>query len=257
MSPGSTPRSDSWARSASISGHDSSPSERPPSSAPKQRSVSASQTSRRPDPPPGRGLELPQLLEWVDAHVRVRADADPDPALAEPLEGRESISEVGFGGGTDADTGARRGKQVELVVVGVRGVNDRRAGPEAAAAVEQLDRSQPVLGKAFGHVPARPERMLVRQGPGHRLVRVDAIERFTAEDGLVYAELTDVRHATDYTIQELEERFRGAFLRVSRADLVSIAHVGTIAGNRDGSATLSLTSGQTVHVSRRRASEVR
>jgi two-component system LytT family response regulator len=114
-----------------------------------------------------------------------------------------------------------------------------------------------VLGKAFGHVPARPERMLVRQGPGHRLVRVDAIERFTAEDGLVYAELTDVRHATDYSIQELEERFRGAFLRVSRADLVSIAHVGTIAGNRDGSATLSLTSGQTVHVSRRRASEVR
>ena len=47
-SPGSTPRSDSCPRSTSISGHDSSPSERAPSSAPKQSRRSVEKTPRLP-----------------------------------------------------------------------------------------------------------------------------------------------------------------------------------------------------------------
>ena len=46
--PASTPRSDSCSRSTSISGHDSSPSDRAPSSAPKQSSRSAEKTPRLP-----------------------------------------------------------------------------------------------------------------------------------------------------------------------------------------------------------------
>ena len=65
------------------------------------------------------------------------------------------------------------------------------------------------------------------------------------------------RHGTDYTLQELEARFSGAFLRVSRSELVSIRHVTSIASNGDGSATLTLTSGGCVHVTRRRAADVR
>ena len=113
------------------------------------------------------------------------------------------------------------------------------------------------LGAAIGHVPARPERWLVRHGSGHRLVPLADIERFTTEDGLVYAHTPAGAHGTDYTLNELEERLRGAFVRTSRSALVAIAHVDAIASNGDGSATLTLRSGATAHVSRRRASSVR
>lgn len=113
------------------------------------------------------------------------------------------------------------------------------------------------LGAAFGHVPARPERLLVRHASGHQLVPVAGIERFSAEEGLVYAVSGDSRHGTDYTLQELEARFSGAFVRVSRSELVNIPHVTGIATNGDGSATLTVSSGGRVHVTRRRAADVR
>ena len=113
------------------------------------------------------------------------------------------------------------------------------------------------LGQAFGHVAARPERMLVRHGSSHQLVVAGSIERFTAEGGIVYAVTSAGRFGTDYTLQELEERFNGQFLRVSRADLVNVSHISSIASNGDGSATLTLSSGDEVRVSRRRSSDVR
>ena len=113
------------------------------------------------------------------------------------------------------------------------------------------------FGTAIGHVPSRPERMLVRQGAGHRLLPVAEIERFSSDEGLIYAHAGGAAHATDYTLNELEARFAGVFVRASRADLVSIRHVAAIASNGDGSATLTLASGARVHVSRRRAAGVR
>ena len=124
------------------------------------------------------------------------------------------------------------------------------------------------FGAAIGHVATRPERLLVRQANGHRLVPVDDIERFGTEAGLVYAHLpgppglttgpdSSRVHGTDYTLNELEERLRGAFVRASRSDLVSLTHVVGISSNGDGSATLTLRSGAKVHVSRRRAGGLR
>ena len=113
------------------------------------------------------------------------------------------------------------------------------------------------LGEAIGHVPSRPERLLVRHGAAHRLVPLAEIERFSAGEGLVYAHAGGAAHGTDYTLNELESRLRGAFVRASRADLVSMTHVTSIASNGDGSATLTLSSGATVHVSRRRSAAVR
>jgi DNA-binding LytR/AlgR family response regulator len=46
-------------------------------------------------------------------------------------------------------------------------------------------------------------------------------------------------------------------VRVSRADLVNLVHIARTVSNCDGSATLTLTDGSMVHVSRRRAAEVR
>ena len=117
------------------------------------------------------------------------------------------------------------------------------------------------FGAAIGHVPPRPERLLVRHGSGHRLVAVVDIERFGTDEGLVYAHVlgppAPTVHGTDYTLNELEARLQGAFVRASRFDLVALAHVAGIASNGDGSATVTLRSGALVHVSRRRAAAVR
>ncbi len=90
-------------------------------------------------------LELPELFEWIDADVRVGADADPDASLAHALDRQEPVAEICLcrRTGTDARTGAR--DQVELAAVGMRCMDDRRPLAQAAGAVEQLDGTQPVL----------------------------------------------------------------------------------------------------------------
>lgn len=142
----------------------------------------------------------------------------------------------------------------ERLAQAVERARRRLAAPAGAA----WDRDAAAkFGRAIGHVPVRPERLLVRHGAGHRLLAVSGIERFAASEGLVYAHVAGAAYGTDYTLNELEERFAGAFIRASRADLVSLEATTGIAGNGDGSATLTLRSGSTVHVSRRRAAAVR
>src|SRR5919199_3245661 len=94
-------------------------------------------------------LELAELLERVDPHVRVRADTDADPALADPLDGREAVAEVRLGGRADADPRTGFGDEVELAVGRVRRVDDRREGRQAPRAREELDRPDAVLGEAL------------------------------------------------------------------------------------------------------------
>jgi DNA-binding LytR/AlgR family response regulator len=104
--------------------------------------------------------------------------------------------------------------------------------------------------------PRRP-RLLVREGRGHRLVAFDGITRFTADEGVVYAHLDGgEKRLTDYTLAELEERAGDAFVRASRGELVNAEAVERIVRNGDGSATLGLRGGASVHVSRRRAPDV-
>ena len=107
-----------------------------------------------------------------------------------------------------------------------------------------------------GEAPRRA-RLLVREGRGHRLVALDGITRFTADEGVVYAWLSaGEKRLTDYTLAELEERAGEAFVRASRGELVNAEAVERIVRNGDGSATLGMRGGATVHVSRRRAPDV-
>jgi DNA-binding LytR/AlgR family response regulator len=62
---------------------------------------------------------------------------------------------------------------------------------------------------------------------------------------------------TDYTLNELEDRLATGFIRTSRSDLVQIDRIERIVSDGDGSATLTLADGASVHVSRRRAADVR
>ncbi len=112
------------------------------------------QLVRREDPAraalaPGDPLELAQLLERVDPHVRVRADAERDPAMVHANRREEAVAEVGLGRRAGADRRACVAKQVELGAVRVRRMHDGRPLAEAAAVGEQLDRAQAVLGEAL------------------------------------------------------------------------------------------------------------
>jgi CDP-diacylglycerol--glycerol-3-phosphate 3-phosphatidyltransferase len=69
--------------------------------------------------------------------------------LPKTLDRDEAVTEIGLRRRADADSCAGPGKQPELAVVGVRGVNDRRAGPEAAGLREEVDRPDSVFREAF------------------------------------------------------------------------------------------------------------
>jgi DNA-binding LytR/AlgR family response regulator len=119
---------------------------------------------------------------------------------------------------------------------------------------ELLERLQSVLGHtAPGHRP----RLLVREGKGHRLLALSEIVRFTAKEGTVLAHSAAGRFFADYPLAELEDRGAGSFLRPNRSELVNVEHIHRIESNGDGSATLTLSDGTSVHVSRRRAADVR
>src|SRR5512133_1509058 len=94
-------------------------------------------------------FELAQLLQRIDANVRVGADAQADAPLAHPLDREEAVAEVRLGRRAGADARARSGDQVELGAVGVRGVDDRRSLAEAARPLQQLDGTDAVLGEAL------------------------------------------------------------------------------------------------------------
>lgn len=113
------------------------------------------------------------------------------------------------------------------------------------------------LELAVARVRPTRSRVMVRHGAGHRPIPLRDVMRFVAEEGLVFAMTANGRFATDYTINELEERTSGQFVRVSRAELVSIDRIAKIVSNGDGSATLTLADGSTVRVSRRRTADVR
>ncbi len=105
--------------------------------------------------------------------------------------------------------------------------------------------------------PARKPRVLVREASGHRLLPFREITRFTAKDGMVYAQTDSGDFLADYTLGELESRTAGSFVRTNRQELVNIERVEKIRSNGDGSASLTLADGSTTHVTRRRAADVK
>lgn len=102
-----------------------------------------------------------------------------------------------------------------------------------------------------------PARVLVRDGGGHRLVSYRDILLFRAEQGTVRARTKRDDFLTDYTLADLEQRLGSAFIRPNRSELVNVELVERITSNGDGSATLTLLDGTSIHVTRRRAADVR
>lgn len=113
------------------------------------------------------------------------------------------------------------------------------------------------VGMAFGHVSTMPERLLVRQAGGHRLVPLASIDRFTATEGTVRAHVDGQSRLVDYTLTELATRLRAGFVQVSRAELVNVAAITAVRSNGDGSVTVTMRDGTACEVSRRRSTSVR
>jgi two-component system LytT family response regulator len=130
-----------------------------------------------------------------------------------------------------------------------RRLAERMAAPLTAEVAARLQAAMPL---------ARPRRLLVRYQNGHRLVAIREVVRFAAREGLVSAVMeAGGQHLTDDSLDALEARLSGLFVRTSRSDLVAVDRIDRIVGNGDGSATLKLHSGEPIRVSRRRAAAVR
>lgn len=113
------------------------------------------------------------------------------------------------------------------------------------------------LQEAVGPQPRSRPRILVRQGRGYRLVPFDDILRFTTESGTTRAHTSERAYLTDHTLRELEDRAAGAYLRTNRSVLVHREHVVKIVPEAGGGgATLTLSDGTEVRVSRRRRGDV-
>src|SRR5262245_36420528 len=75
------------------------------------------------------------------------------------------------------------------------------------------------LTSAIGE-STRTARVLVNDGTGHRLIPYREVSRFVADEGRVVACSDSGRFFCDYTLNELETRTAGSFVRASRAELV-------------------------------------
>ena len=96
-----------------------------------------------------RSLELAKLLERIDAHVRVRSDAEGNRPRADPFSRKEAVSEIGLGRRARADDASARGEQIKLGTVRMGCVDDGGPLAEAARSCKQLDRAAAVLCQAL------------------------------------------------------------------------------------------------------------
>jgi DNA-binding LytR/AlgR family response regulator len=134
-----------------------------------------------------------------------------------------------------------------------RRLEERRGDAGTRAAIERL--ASAMTGAA---APPRQTRLLVRDRGAHRLLPLEEVIRFRATNGLVFAHAEGgARYVADYTLDELEPRTEGSFIRCSRAELVQLDRIARFAPNADGSAVLTLIDGSVVRSSRRRTPSLR
>jgi two-component system response regulator AlgR len=104
---------------------------------------------------------------------------------------------------------------------------------------------------------ASPRRILVRHLNGHRLVPIDEVDRFYALDNVVFAVHGTTESIVDNTVDELERRLDGVFVRINRRDLIALDRIDRIVPDGEGAAAVVGRNGSQWRVSRRRVSAVK
>lgn len=124
-----------------------------------------------------------------------------------------------------------------------------RAKPEIEAEAE-LDRvTQAVHGKCT--------RLLVRSGDRFRIIPQREVVYFSSEGGLTRLHTRDRQYLLDPSLNDLEERLDpNLFFRISRCAIVNLDSVSEVRPLIGGVASLALSTGAVLEVSRRRLKEL-
>lgn len=110
--------------------------------------------------------------------------------------------------------------RLERLAAALARVRDERRDP---AALEQ--RLRDLLANLQSSPAPRLARFTVRVGAKQRIVRVEDVLWFGAEDKLVFAAVRDDRHYINFTLDELERRLDPEkFARVHRGVIVQLDH---------------------------------
>src|SRR5918994_2264638 len=99
--------------------------------------------------PAGARLYLPELLERVDPHVRVGADAEVYLQRDYLFRRQKAVAQVPLRGRAGAYKRAVVGEETQLGPVGVGGMDDHGAGAEKAGLGQEPNRAHPVLSLAL------------------------------------------------------------------------------------------------------------
>jgi DNA-binding LytR/AlgR family response regulator len=135
-------------------------------------------------------------------------------------------------------------------------------GERLGQALKRVHLSAPnleVLREAIEAVRQKklPERFVVNTRQGFRVVHWKEVSHVDTENRLVLVNTAEGRFVLDRTMHELEVLLRDAFLRVHRSALVNVALVRSVTMEGDGAATVHLSNGCQVPVSRDRVAEVK
>jgi two-component system LytT family response regulator len=124
---------------------------------------------------------------------------------------------------------------------------------------DRLQRLLADLGRR-GAAPDTLDRFTVRVGQRQRIVKVDEVLWFGAEDKLVFAATAETRHYVNFTLDELERKLDPRrFLRVHRGAIANMEHARELRPGFAGTYRLQLDdeARTEIPVSRARAKKLR
>lgn len=121
---------------------------------------------------------------------------------------------------------------------------------ERAEAEDELDRlTRTIPGKAV--------RLLARCGDRYRVIPQSEVVYFSSDGGLTRLHTRDRQYVLDPTLNELERRMDpGLFFRISRSAVVNLDCVCEVRPLEAGIADVTLNTGKSLEVSRRRLREL-
>lgn len=114
--------------------------------------------------------------------------------------------------------------RLERLAEAIERVRDQRQRP--GERIRQLEALLEQMGRP---APRHLERLTVRLGLRQRVLRVEDVRWFGAEDKLVFAATDDGRHYVGLTLDELEQRLDPArFFRIHRSAIAALDHVASL-----------------------------
>ncbi|HUX22836.1 MAG TPA: LytTR family DNA-binding domain-containing protein [Spirochaetia bacterium] len=134
-----------------------------------------------------------------------------------------------------------------------------RAVERAAAGLRATptDRSKLLdVLKYYRETDSRLLRITVHDGQEYRVIPLDSVDFFRAEEGLVFVYVGKERHVVDRSLQSIEDNVSPVqFVRIHRNALLNLSRVGTVAPGKNGKYLVEAGNGELLIVSRDRVKQ--